>query len=84
MFKKSTNQSLFELDQFFFEGWGNTTITSCLVNPFDKAEEKEFNPRLTKSKADFVELMSNLNLSYPKKIDLATGVNYSFKFKITF
>ena len=48
---------------------------SLLVNHFDIAEEKEFNPRLTKSKADFVELMSNLNLAYPKKIDLVTGVN---------
>ena len=40
-----------------------------------KAEEMEFNPRLTKSKADFVELMSNLNLAYPKKIDLALPWN---------
>lgn len=32
------------------------------------AEEKEFNPRLTKSKEDFIKIMDNLNLPYPKKI----------------
>lgn len=31
-------------------------------------EEKKFNPRLTKSKAEFVEIMKNLNLPYPKQI----------------
>jgi len=31
-------------------------------------EEKKFNPRLTKSKAEFVEIMNNLNLPYPKQI----------------
>lgn len=33
-------------------------------------EEKKFNPRLTKSLEEFVELMNNLNLPYPKKIGL--------------
>jgi len=39
--------------------------------------EKENNPRLggTKSKEDFAEIMSNLNLSYPKKIDVAVPAN---------
>lgn len=32
------------------------------------AEEKKFNPRLTKTMAEFVELMNNLNLPYPKMI----------------
>lgn len=32
------------------------------------AEEKEFNPRLSKSLEEFVEIMKNLNLPYPKKI----------------
>lgn len=32
------------------------------------AEEKEFNPRLTKSLEEFVKIMDNLNLPYPKKI----------------
>lgn len=31
-------------------------------------EEKNYNPRLTKSLEEFVELMDNLNLPYPKKI----------------
>jgi sulfur dioxygenase len=31
-------------------------------------EEKKFNARLTKSKADFVDLMNNLNLDKPKLI----------------
>ena len=53
-----------------------------LVNQFDLAEEKEFNPRLTKSKADFVQLMSNLNLAYPKKIDLVNGVNIFYTFSL--
>jgi len=32
------------------------------------AEEKGMNPRLTKSKEQFVKLMENLNLPYPKQI----------------
>jgi hypothetical protein len=31
-------------------------------------EEKQFNPRLTKSCEEFVETMNNLNLPYPKQI----------------
>lgn len=39
--------------------------------------EKENNPRLgaTKTKDEFVEIMANLNLSYPKKIDVAVPAN---------
>ncbi len=39
--------------------------------------EKETNPRLGagKSKDDFEEIMKNLNLSYPKKIDVAVPAN---------
>lgn len=39
--------------------------------------EKETNPRLggTKTKAEFAEIMANLNLSYPKKIDVAVPAN---------
>ncbi|MFN8575733.1 MAG: MBL fold metallo-hydrolase [Candidatus Sericytochromatia bacterium] len=51
-------------------------------------EEKTFNPRLTKSKEDFVELMNNLNLPYPKKIqesvpaNIVSGdINYKNQFK---
>lgn len=32
------------------------------------AEEKELNPRLSKPLDEFVEIMNNLNLPYPKKI----------------
>jgi len=38
-------------------------------------EEKKFNPRLTKTEAEFVELMGNLNLAYPKKIDESLPAN---------
>jgi|EP00544_Gedaniella_sp_CCMP2646_P012013 sulfur dioxygenase len=38
-------------------------------------KEKTTNPRLTKTKAEFVELMANLNLDYPKKIDEAVPAN---------
>jgi len=31
-------------------------------------EEKQFNPRLSKTKVEFVEIMNNLNLPYPKQI----------------
>jgi sulfur dioxygenase len=38
-------------------------------------EEKTFNPRLTKTKAEFVDLMNNLGLANPKKIDIAVPAN---------
>lgn len=38
-------------------------------------EEKENNPRLSKPKEEFVEIMANLNLAYPKKIDTAVPAN---------
>ena len=39
--------------------------------------EKENNPRLggTKTKEEFIEIMKNLNLSYPKKLDVAVPAN---------
>lgn len=39
------------------------------------AEEKQYNPRLTKDLDAFVELMANLNLPYPKMIDKAVPAN---------
>lgn len=39
------------------------------------AEEKAFNPRLTKSKEEFVKIMAELGLPYPKKIDVAVPAN---------
>ncbi|XP_050307724.1 persulfide dioxygenase ETHE1, mitochondrial [Anthonomus grandis grandis] len=38
-------------------------------------EERRLNPRLTKSETEFVEIMNNLNLSYPKQIDRALPAN---------
>jgi sulfur dioxygenase len=38
-------------------------------------EEKRLNPRLTKSKEDFIALMGGLNLPYPKRIDVALPAN---------
>jgi len=38
-------------------------------------EEKRLNPRLTKSKEEFVKIMDNLNLPYPKFIDKALPAN---------
>lgn len=38
-------------------------------------EEIEFNPRLGKTKADFISLMNNLELAYPKLIDIAVPLN---------
>jgi len=39
------------------------------------AEERQFNPRLTKSRQEFVEYMRTLNLPYPKLMDLAVPAN---------
>ena len=33
-------------------------------------EEKKLNPRLSKSKPEFVEIMKNLNLPYPAQIGI--------------
>lgn len=43
------------------------------------AHEKNHNPRLAnKSKKEFIEIMTNLNLSYPKMIDTAVPLNKNF------
>lgn len=38
-------------------------------------EERTLNPRLTKSKEEFIDIMNNLNLPYPKKIDASLPAN---------
>ncbi|EKX34149.1 hypothetical protein GUITHDRAFT_155822 [Guillardia theta CCMP2712] len=38
-------------------------------------EEKTLNPRLTKNKEEFIEIMNNLGLPYPKQIDRALPLN---------
>ena len=46
-------------------------------NPVTIGEEKECNPRLGKGKplADFVGIIENLNLPYPKKLDVSLPAN---------
>lgn len=38
-------------------------------------EEKRYNLRLTKPKEEFIKIMDNLGLPYPKKIDVAGPAN---------
>lgn len=38
-------------------------------------EEKKLNPRLTKTKEEFIKIMKELNLPYPKQIDRAVPAN---------
>lgn len=38
-------------------------------------EEMKYNPRLTKNLHDFVDIMNNLNLGYPKQLDTALPAN---------
>ena len=38
-------------------------------------EEKIHNPRLSKSKEQFIDIMNNLNLPYPKQIDKSLPAN---------
>lgn len=61
-----------------------TLPDSCLIYPAHDyigqtvstvKEEKEFNPRLTKSLEEFVKIMNNLNLPKPDKIDIAVPAN---------
>lgn len=44
-----------------------------LVSTID--EEKKFNPRLTKTREEFIDLMDNLKLDLPKMIDIAVPRN---------
>ena len=39
------------------------------------AEEKAHNPRLSKGREEFVAIMANLGLPYPKQIDRAVPAN---------
>lgn len=39
------------------------------------AEEKVHNPRLSKGKEEFINIMESLGLPYPKKIDVAVPAN---------
>ncbi|KAM3960258.1 persulfide dioxygenase ETHE1, mitochondrial isoform 1-T1 [Aphomia sociella] len=62
---KSVHQKIFTLPDHYtlypahdYKGLTATTV----------GEEKKYNPRLTKSMEDFVGIMNNLNLPYPKMI----------------
>lgn len=46
------------------------------------AVEKEFNPRLSKTLDEFVEIMNNLKLPYPKQIGKSKVVMYVMQFDI--
>ncbi|XP_029695060.1 persulfide dioxygenase ETHE1, mitochondrial isoform X1 [Takifugu rubripes] len=61
-----------------------TLPDECLVYPAHDyigqlmstvGEERKFNPRLTKSLDEFVNIMNNLNLPKPKKIDISVPAN---------
>jgi sulfur dioxygenase len=58
--------------------------TECIVYPAHDysgrphstiGEERALNPRLTKSRAEFITIMQNLNLPKPKQIDTAVPAN---------
>ncbi|CAO1440957.1 unnamed protein product [Diamesa serratosioi] len=69
---KSVQENIFSLPDNFrlfpahdYKGQLETTV----------GEEKKFNPRLSKSLTEFIEIMDNLNLPYPKQIDRAVPAN---------
>ncbi|AWO96242.1 putative persulfide dioxygenase ETHE1 mitochondrial isoform 2 [Scophthalmus maximus] len=72
MLYKSVHQKIFTLPD------------QCLVYPAHDylgqtvstvGEERQFNPRLTKSLEEFVNIMNNLNLRKPAKIEIAVPAN---------
>lgn len=65
-------QHLFTLEEDYLVYPGHDYAGFCQSSI---GEEKEFNLRLTKSKEEFVKIMENLNLSYPKKIDASLPMN---------
>ncbi|XP_056449103.1 persulfide dioxygenase ETHE1, mitochondrial isoform X3 [Gadus chalcogrammus] len=61
-----------------------TLPDQCLVYPAHDykgqtvstvGEERRFNPRLTKNLEEFIDIMNNLNLQKPAKIDIAVPAN---------
>lgn len=61
-----------------------TLPESCVVYPAHDykgrlsstiGEEKKENPRLSKTKDEFIDIMNNLNLSFPKKLKIAVPAN---------
>ncbi|XP_062580950.1 persulfide dioxygenase ETHE1, mitochondrial-like [Saccostrea cucullata] len=68
----SVHEKIFSLPPNYtlFPAHDYTGQTSTTV-----AEEKTMNPRLTKTKEEFVKIMKELNLPYPKQIDKALPAN---------
>lgn len=69
---KSVHENIFTLPSYYrlypahdYNGRMVTTV----------AEEKLLNPRLSKSLKEFIDIMNNLNLPYPKMIDKAVPAN---------
>ncbi|XP_030037415.2 persulfide dioxygenase ETHE1, mitochondrial [Manduca sexta] len=69
---KSVHERIFTLPDHFvlypahdYKGLTATTV----------GEEKKYNPRLTKSLEEFINIMENLNLPYPKMINQAVPAN---------
>lgn len=69
---KSIHEMIFTLpdDTTIYPGHDYKGRTSSTV-----WEEKKYNPRLTKSKDEFKEIMAGLNLSPPRMIDVAVPAN---------
>mmetsp|Transcript_45805 Transcript_45805/g.114598 ORF Transcript_45805/g.114598 Transcript_45805/m.114598 type:complete len:402 (-) Transcript_45805:123-1328(-) len=69
---KSVHEQIFSLppETKLYPGHDYKGRTSSTVG-----EEKEHNPRLSKSLPEFVEIMANLKLPYPKKIDASLPAN---------
>lgn len=53
--------------------WPAHDYKGCTVTSV--GEEQAHNPRLTKPLAEFSDIMTNLNLPCPKKIDIAVPAN---------
>ncbi|XP_018300212.1 persulfide dioxygenase ETHE1, mitochondrial [Mycetomoellerius zeteki] len=69
---KSVHEKIFTLPRNYrlypAHDYNGRTVTTV-------AEEKALNPRLSKSLEEFVRIMDNLNLPYPKMIDKAVPAN---------
>lgn len=68
----SVHTQIFSLPHHFkvFPGHDYTGQTMSTVG-----EEVKFNPRLRRQKSEFIEIMNNLKLPYPKQIDKALPAN---------
>mmetsp|Transcript_37562 Transcript_37562/g.58662 ORF Transcript_37562/g.58662 Transcript_37562/m.58662 type:complete len:197 (+) Transcript_37562:3-593(+) len=75
---KSVHEQIFSLpdDCLIYPAHDYKGLTVSTVK-----EEKTLNPRLTKSEADFSDLMNNLGLPYPKQIDKALPLNLQCGFQ---